>query len=100
MKYYLNEDKTYRPATLDEWAEQFEHMDRHVGNDCVHGKHVSTVWLGLDHNHFGGVPLLFETMVFSEYHGGTNIYMERYSTWDEAKEGHQKAMEWVSKHYG
>lgn len=102
-KYYLNEDHTYREATLEEWSEQFEHMDRHVGNDMIHGKHVSTVWLGLDHNHaglFSNEPLLFETMVFSEYHGGTDIYMDRYSTWDEAVQGHQKAIEWVNKHYG
>lgn len=100
MKYYLNEDKTYREATLEEWSEQFEHMDRHVGNDIVLGKHVSTVWLGLDHNLFGGEPHLFETMVFSEHRSGTDIYMERYSTWDEAVAGHQKAIEWVKKHYG
>lgn len=100
MKYYLNEDKTYRPAELLEWAEQFENMNRHVGNDVVCGKHVSTVWLGLDHNHFGGVPLVFETMVFSEHDGNSDIYMERYSTWDEALEGHKKAIEWVKKHYG
>ncbi len=42
MKYYLNEDKTYRPAELMEWAEQFENMNRHVGSDMVDGKHVST----------------------------------------------------------
>lgn len=98
-KYYLNEDKTYRPATLMEWSEQFENMDRHVGSDNVLGKRVSTVWLGLDHGFQGGEPLVFETMVFSEYNGGTDIYMDRYSTWDDAVAGHQKAIEWVKKHY-
>lgn len=98
--YYLNEDKTYRPASLHEWATQFEHMERHVGDDMVLGKHVSTVWLGLDHNLYGGEPHVFETMIFSEHESRTDIYMERYSTWDEAVEGHKAAIEWVNKHYG
>ena len=46
---------------------------------------VSTVFLGLDHQHFDGPPLLFETMVFVGEHGDE---MERYSTWDEAVAGH------------
>lgn len=100
MKYYLNEDKTYRPAELMEWAEQFEHMDRHVACEVIEGKKVSTVWLGLDHSFCGGKPLVFETMVFSEYDGGTDIYMDRYFTWDEAVEGHKKAIAWVKENYG
>lgn len=93
--YYLNEDKTYRPADVMEWAMQFETMDRHIGCDNVLGKKVSTIWLGLDHGFCEDRPMIFETMVFSEYDGGTDIYMDRYSTWDEAVEGHQKAIEWV-----
>lgn len=76
-------------------------MDRHVDIDRIHGKYISTVWLGLDHNFSGGgEPLLFETMVFSEYENGTEIYMARHSTWQEAEAGHQEAIEWVKKHYG
>lgn len=91
--YYLNEDKTYRPAELMEWAEQFEHMERHVADDNLNGKRVSTVWLGLDHNYSGGKPLLLETMVFDEE--GYEIYCERYTTWQEAEDGHEKAIQWV-----
>jgi hypothetical protein len=50
---------------------------------------VSTVWLGLDHG-FGYTdrPLIFETMIFGgDYDGGE----WRYSTLDEALEGHQRA---------
>lgn len=48
---------------------------------------VSTVFLGLDHNHFGGVPILFETMIF----GGINDGVQwRYHDWDEAAEGHEE----------
>lgn len=104
MKYYLLEDKTYRPATLMEWSEQFEEMSvnktKHVGNDIIGDYHISTVWLGLDHNFLGGKPLVFETMVFEHPRDSCDIYMERYSTWDEAVEGHKTAIEWVKMNYG
>ena len=93
MMYYLNEDKTYRQCDVEEWGGQFETMVRHVGDDMIDGHHVSTVWLGLDHNHFGGRPLLFETMVFKAR--GQDIYMRRYTTWEQAVEGHKKAVQWV-----
>lgn len=50
---------------------------------------ISTVFLGLDHSWGGGPPLLFETMIFGGPHSD---YQERYSTWDEAEEGHMKAV--------
>jgi hypothetical protein len=56
------------------------------------GSAVSTVFLGLNHNHFGGEPLLFETMVFIDWDGpdretGT---MRRYRNRDEAVAGHEE----------
>ena len=48
---------------------------------------VSTVFLGIDHNHFGGTPLLFETMIF----GGEHEYeMTRCSTWEVAEAMHNE----------
>lgn len=100
--YYLNEDHTYRPCSFVEWAEQFENLrgSKHVANDIVNGNRISTIWLGLDHNFlrgtFGGDPLVFETMVFTEEVGGSK-YCERHSTWDEAVEGHSRAIEWVNR---
>ncbi len=99
MFYFLNEDKTYRPCELDEWSNQFENMSiqgvRHVAEDFINGCHVSTIWLGMNHNYFGGVPLLLETMVFDTPHSGHDIYMKRYTTWEQAVEGHKKAVQWV-----
>lgn len=95
-KYYLNEDHSYTPCDLMTWAEQFEHMDRHVGNDMVNDHHVSTVWLGLNHAYRDNCkPLLFETMVFDK--SGSDIFMNRYSTWDEAAIGHAEAINWVKQ---
>lgn len=93
--YYLNKDKTYRPCTIEEWAQQFEAMDRKVNNTIINGKHVSTVWLGIDHRYFGGTPLLLETMVFDDVNGGNDIYMRRYTTWKQAVKGHKEAVKWV-----
>ena len=97
--YFLNEDKTYKPCTLEEHFSQIENLfkqgKKHVGKDIINGKLVSTVWLGVDHNHFGGHPLLFETMVFESEDVWVDIYCERYSTWDEAIAGHEKAIQWV-----
>lgn len=58
------------------------------------GYHVSTVCLGMDHG-FGGPPLWFETLVG----GPDREEIERYATWDEAAQGHerwcQRAAMWI-----
>lgn len=52
---------------------------------------VSTVFLGIDHNHWGeGLPLLFETMIFGGKHDQEQF---RCSTWDEAVDMHEAACE-------
>ena len=57
---------------------------------------VSTVFLGLDHNHSrrGGEPILFETMVFG---GPLDGEMMRYATWDQAERGHAEMLTEVRK---
>ncbi len=103
-KYYLNEDHTYRPCDLLEWATQFESMHdndtKHVAKDIIGNKCISTVWLGVDHNFSifddNKKPLVFETMIFENDGSYMDIYMDRYTTWDEAIAGHAKAVEWVN----
>lgn len=92
--YYILEDRTPKPITdVREWATWFEKADRHVKNDFLpNGIHVSTVFLGLDHAWSNEPPMLFETMIFGSEHDG---YQERYSTWEEAEAGHQRAIEMV-----
>lgn len=102
--YYLNEDKSYHPVETLEWAKQFEELansgKRQVAEDVVNGCRVSTVWLGIDHSPLDGAePLVFETMVFSNHDNGIEFYQDRYSTYLEALEGHQKAIEWVKLNY-
>ena len=57
--------------------------------------HVSTVWLGLDHSFSldrDRPPVIFETMVFTEFGGGGDVYCQRYSTEKQALRGHKEAL--------
>lgn len=86
---HLSEDETYR----------------RIGSDNVGDIWISTVWLGLDHNFTGTVPMIFETMVFdtraptewvTDEHGERwpinhqwdDQYMRRYATEEQARCGH------------
>jgi hypothetical protein len=93
--YWLDENKRAIPCSRDTWSELFDRENRSLADEDIEGKRVSTVFLGLNHNHDikSTIPLIFETMVFNENH--SDIYMDRYSTWEEAEEGHKKAVEWV-----
>lgn len=96
------------PITMTEWAHLLDMREYavvaydEVGPDIK----VSTVWLGLDHNFFGGPPIIFETMVFTlrdepyRTPGGSEYWWEgvdqyRYSTLDEALRGHATILEMV-----
>ncbi len=95
--YKLDANKKVIPCSMIEWSDQYEELSKsgtkHVSDDEIDGKRISTVWLGLDHQWGNGAPILFETMVFDPV--GKEIYCDRYSTWDESVEGHKKAIEWV-----
>lgn len=98
-----------------EWAEWYEEAaknnSRHVAHEQVFGLKVSTVFLGLDHSWSGGPPLLFETMIYRDtpnkkHKLGNHIfeintsfmdYQQRYSTWQEALEGHRRALELTTR---
>ena len=74
-----------------------ETADRHVAQTTLGKVRVSTIFLGLDHSFIYGKkhkPILFETMIFGGKHDG---YQERYAIWEEAEEGHKKAVELVKR---
>ena len=108
------------PSALIRWAKWFETADRHVADETICGKRVSTVFLGIDHGFDpDGPPILFETMVFSEVPedeknktiempDGTihtyrqemdelDHYTRRYSSWEEAAYGHRETVEMVRR---
>jgi hypothetical protein len=96
----------HTPVRLEspiEWAnamaERFSLKRQHgvdpwrVDETFLRDVHVSTVFLGLNHNFRGAdPPILFETMVFGGKHDN---YQERCSTWEEAEAMHQRAVEMV-----
>ncbi len=97
--YYLNDDYSVRPCTLEEWMVQFIKMKEektHVmASDTVNSRLISTVFLGQNHSYFGGEPILFETIIFSNGLLQLDNHWDRYSSWEEAMKGHKEAIDWV-----
>lgn len=79
---------------LMEWGKHFkDHGKRRVASDQITPDiKVSTVFLGMDHQWGQGPPLLFETMVFG---GPMHDETDRYSTWEDAEDGHRRMVERV-----
>jgi len=96
-KYILLEDGTPK---LEEdvmlWAHWFESSSRTVERTKLGDEvEVSTVFLGMDHNFGGkGKPVLWETLVFG---GPMDGEMDRYTSEEEARAGHQRMVERVKK---
>lgn len=93
--FYLLKGHDVVPAEMEIAMRQFhDGTDRMVDRDEVGEAVVSTVFLVIDHRHFGdGPPLLFETMIFG---GARDSYQVRYSTWDDAAAGHKEIVEALS----
>lgn len=90
MDHYILDGHQPVPCDLMTWGRWFESREnRHVANDYIGDVHVSTVFLGLNHQFGAGPPLLFETMIFGGEH---DQYQERCSTWDEAVAMHATAL--------
>jgi hypothetical protein len=85
-RYY---DMQGKPVTLVEWA---ENGIEQIARDERDGILVSTVHLGLNHQYGDGPPLIFETMIFWPDGDDHDEYQERYSTREEALEGHKTAV--------
>ena len=94
-KKYILDGKTPVLCDLMTWAEWFETPgNRTVAKTKIADVLISTVFLGLDHSWGEGPPILFETMIFG---GKLDQEQERYSTWDEAEEGHKQMVERVER---
>ncbi len=76
-------DTALRRVALTEWRQ---------GGDLT--AQVSTVFLGIDHSFRSDphTPILFETMIFAVALPMLDEYQERYSSWDAALAGHQRAV--------
>lgn len=91
-KYILKGRNVVPVDDLMEWAKTFsaDGEGRRVKRtDSADGEvSISTVFLGLNYNFSSeGPPILFETRVFG---GPDDGYTEKYSTYDEAEQGHER----------
>jgi hypothetical protein len=116
-------DKLGKPIGRDTWSHLLEDMAyrRVAWDELPGGGYVSTVWLGLDHGFGAGPPLIFESMTFPDpseqvSHGrvsrrGRGLQagapasaaarprasgIGRYTTLEEALEGHRRMVALLS----
>lgn len=85
--WYSEYEGKYREISIEEFVEIDKKYGRHLGDDVINGHHISTVWLGLDYNYGGDVPVIYETMVFFKDSG--EDYQCRYSFFKDALRGHE-----------
>lgn len=100
--YKLDENKNVIPCTSKECDQQLEEMKKndtkHVAQTTIDNKWISTVWLGLNYRYDDEKdlpPLVFETMILDTKTDEWEDYQKRYSTWEEAELGHERAIQWV-----
>lgn len=93
LKLYILEGKTPVPCSDPlVWEREVFKADRTVKKTTVGDMYISTIFLGVCNSVIpGAAPLLFETMIFNV--PGDDEYQRRYSTWEEAEAGHEKAVE-------
>jgi hypothetical protein len=95
MNYYILENKKpVRVKSREEWKRWVEKANRQVDRtELENGVIIVTAFLGeaecLDES---TAPLLFETMISG---GINNGLIQQYTTWEQALEGHKKAVELV-----
>lgn len=91
-------DREGQPISHDQWGrlrqDDPEYFRVAVSDVAPPSVHVSTVWLGLNHQYGAGPPLIFETMIFGGQH---DQWCMRYSTEAEAKEGHARVVAAIEK---
>jgi hypothetical protein len=95
QKYYILKDRVVVPvANVLVWSYWMHHndADRIVAKTVIGAGHVSTVFLGMDHQLGEGPPLLFETVVIG---GPYDKKMWHCSTWAEAEARHAAACDYV-----
>jgi len=90
-KFILDDDgnpiETENSLVWAHWFEEADNKRRLARTVISRTVDVSTVFLGFDHGFDGGVPILWETLVFG---GGMNEHMERYTTKESALAGHER----------
>lgn len=105
FKYILVNKLPVATSDMELWGEWMQKNDRIVKQEDIGPFFVSTVFLGVDHSFDEHAPpVLFETMVFGDEIQNEVFKMpvrmresldeatlfNRYSTWEQAEEGHKE----------
>ena len=98
MAWYIL-DENNKPVKATSIMEAADWMENNPERKAVKQEHideifVSTVFLGLDHAWNSDIPVLWETMIFGGEH---DQYMDRYTSYEDALEGHQTALNLITK---
>ncbi len=96
MWYILDKDNKPVKSTIIQHSEWLEANPERkaVKQENVGIILVSTVFLGLDHAWNSDIPVLWETMIFGGEH---DQYQERYTSHEDALEGHKTALTLITK---
>jgi len=95
--YLLDENKNPYVASFDEFQKGWADDMKRVAIDYIDNIKISTVFLGWDHSFMEeSTPILFETMVFG---GEYDEFQRRYTTYNEALQGHTEAVEMVKQSF-
>lgn len=93
--YKLDDNKNVVECSMFE-SEEFiiDPKNKIIEETSINDVRISTVFLPIDHFllDIPHRPVVFETMIFGGKH---DLYQERYCIYDEAVEGHKKAVEMV-----
>lgn len=96
--YALNGKNIVQCESVAEWVKLNKEGSRNVIKTMIGKTMISTVFISLDHNYFGGTPILFETMIFNAGRDlpGLEGYQARYRYYDEAEHGHRQLVSQVA----
>jgi hypothetical protein len=99
LYYVEDEPGVLREIGTREFHRLFTTTNRQIALDkLLDGRvAISTIWLGINHNHVaGGPPLIYETMIFHEGYDG-DMYQRRYTYRADALRGHAEALAWAQR---
>jgi hypothetical protein len=104
-KYVLTDDhRVVVEPDLLTWARWFETADRHVGHHVIGTYRVSTIFLGLNFDYaalayrIDRPPMVFETaMIDHAMEKPSFKVMAQYPTWDKAKTGHDRYVQYAQR---
>lgn len=98
LRYILLDKTPVLCNNYSEWREWMKLNDRKVKRDHIGDITVSTIFLGMDYDIMSETPMLFETRTFGR--NITSCIFMQYSYWDEAVDGHEKAVKEISSYRG